>query len=216
MKKIIKILLSIILVFSLTGCFGNKQNGGENTNPTNNPTGPQATPGTTEKEWGVLDAFSTSENGILAGFYINFPSLTGIPEGTGLVAYQEDDTRVVLAQCQNLEISSVDSTFPACFTQTVGIFKVNYGMRYSDGEFTIESKESAGTINGYEMYKFVGTHSFKYQGNLISYKYVAYATKLKTNGAYIYWLVQDESQDQSLYSTIEEYAYKMALSLREE
>ena len=102
------------------------------------------------------------------------------------------------------------------FNQNLNALLVPTSGSVTVDEFTIENKQSAGTINGYEMYKFVGTHSFKYEDKVYNYKYVAYSTQQKKNGAYIYWLVQDESQDQTLYSTIEEYAYKMALSLREE
>lgn len=171
-----------------------------------------------EVEWGVTDMFSANKDDKTTTIYINFPSLTGIPEATGLVAYQEDDTKVVLdayIEGKSPEVDSVSEVFPAYFAQTLLIFKVNYGSRYSDGEFALEEQELL-TVNDYEMCKYIGTHTFKYEGKEFSYRFVAYSTQLKMNGAYIYWLVQDESEDQTLFETIEDYAYKMGTTLWEE
>lgn len=171
-----------------------------------------------DSEWGIIDTFSANKDDKTATIYINFPSLTGIPEATGLVANQGDDTKIILdayIKGKSPEIDSVLEVLPAYFEQTLLIFKVNYGSRYSNGNLTIESQEPV-TINDYEMCKYIGKHTFKYEGKDFSYQFVAYSTQLKTNGAYIYWLVQDESENQSLFETIEDYAYKMGTTLWEE
>ena len=109
----------------------------------------------------------------------------------------------------------MSEVFPAYFEQLVSHFEYEYS-RYSDGEFTLKSSESVGDINGYEMYKFVGTHSYMWQrDNKITNKFVAYATQLQGNGAYIYWFGQSQMDDQTTFETLEEYAHDMALTLKE-
>lgn len=169
-------------------------------------------------EWGVTQRFSTSNNDIRTPIFINFPDLSGIPEGTGLIAYQDDATRVVLDSYLggvSPEVEGIEDVLPAYFEQTKAIFRANFGVQYSDAQFIIHSQELV-SINDYEMCKYIGTHKYMYDGKPCDNKYVAYTTQVKANGAYIYWLVQDESKDQSLFETIEEYAYKMATTLLEE
>lgn len=62
--------------------------------------------------------------------------------------------------------------------------------------------------HGYEMYKFVGTHSF-------TWEFVAYATQFDNNGPYVDWYVQDETEDQSMFETLASHAYNMAWTLQE-
>lgn len=89
------------------------------------------------------------------------------------------------------------------------------GLTYSDFAFQVTTTESA-TIKGYEMCKFEGVHTFAIDGVAQTMNFVAYATQLKANGAYVYWMVLDETTDQSLGNTIAEHAYNMALSFAED
>ena len=172
-----------------------------------------------ESEWGVQEEIVSGKNDILATAYIRFPTLSGIVRGTGKIAYQTDDTLVLLdaerkTGSPELDRDSCDGVFPAYFEQTKKIMKSYRQMNYEDFDFTVETKEVV-TINGYEMCKYTGKHTFTVDGEAAQLNYVAYATKLKENDAIVYWMVLDESVDQSLGNTIEEYAQKMAYSLCE-
>ncbi|MBQ8164632.1 MAG: hypothetical protein IJZ94_02280, partial [Clostridia bacterium] len=59
-------------------------------------------------------------------------------------------------------------------------------------------------------------HTYTHDGVAGSMSFVAYITQLKSNDAYVYWIVLDESETQSQYDKINECAKKIAESLHEE
>lgn len=227
MKKLLVMLLALTVLLSMAACGGEAPIPDEtdpvsgDTQPvdvgTSENTEPEETAPTVSEEWGVLDDFSFSMDGNGCGIYIRFPYHTGIPEGTGLLAKQGDGTLIILdghTTGISPEVDSVQNVFPAYFEQTEHVFYVNLGIAYKDSEFKADSKEML-QINGYEMCKFVGTHSYVYKREDYSCRFVAYATQLKDNGAYVYWFVQDMTDDQSMFETLEEHTYNMALTLKE-
>lgn len=227
MKKLLVMLLALTVLLSMAACGGEAPTPDEtdpvsgDTQPvdvgTSENTEPEETNPTVSEEWGVRDRHALSNENGLCGFYINFPYFAGIPEATGLVAVQGDGTYIILdghVDGTSPEVDSIEDVFPAYFDQTERVFEVNYGSRYGGGEFSIDSKELV-EANGYKMCKVIGTHDFTYKREPYSRKFVAYATQLKDNGAYVYWLVQDETEDQSMFETLEDHAYKMALTLKE-
>lgn len=234
MKKLFTILMiAMLLCLSLTAC-GNKskKEPDDNTNSsiqsskTSNIQEPQKEDEIWDvDDWGVQEKIVAGKNDTLTTAYIKFPTLSGIVRGTGKIAYQKNKTLVILDAERKtgspaLTNDSCDNVFPAYFEQTKGIIDTYRQMNYDNFEFSISDKEIV-TVNGYEMCKFTGKHTFTvkdvntFETKNAEMNFVAYATKLNGNGAYVYWMVLDESDDQSLTKTIEEYADKMAKTLSE-
>ena len=94
-----------------------------------------------------------------------------------------------------------------------------YGLRSSNFALSLLDTDST-TIADHEMYIFTGTIAFDYdwQGEVSrrEYQFVSYATTMKTNGAYAYWVVYDETEDQSNGELIAQHALNMAKTFREE
>lgn len=178
------------------------------------------------ENWGVQEKIVAKKNDTFTTAYIKFPTLSGITEGTGKIAYQKDKTLVILDAehkdvFPNITANSCEDVFPAYFEQTKSIIDAYRQMDYDNFEFNISNKETI-TVNGYEMCKYTGKHTFTIdtysdEGTIdCEMNFVAYATKLNGNDAYVYWMVLDESEDQSLTKIIEEYADKMAKTLWEQ
>ena len=95
-----------------------------------------------------------------------------------------------------------------------------YVAKRKNFDFTIEQEENI-TINGYEMCKISGKHSYtvvdeNYKEKDYSCNYVAYATRTKGNDAIVYWMVIDGTKDNSLVNKIDELGQKMANSFCEQ
>lgn len=213
MKKLLSLLLITILCVSLAAC-SNESAKEPSTNSNSSVQNSEKT-----DDWGVQEKIVATKNDVISVANIKFPSLTGIVEGTGKIAYQKDKTLVILdAEMKevfpNIAANSCEEVFPAYFEQTRAIMDAYRQMNYDNFEFSVANKETV-TVNGYEMCKYTGKHTFTVNGENDEMNFVAYATKLNGNGAYVYWMVLDESEDQSLTETIEEYADKMAKTLSE-
>ena len=227
MKRIIAFLLAVMMVLCLAACQAEpketeptKNSGNTNqqtepskqqdTKPTDAPTQPAA-------DWGVPDDFASFANGKLAKFTFRLPALAGIPKGSALMAYQPDFSLVIVdahLEGETADISDVTQVLPTCFVQTEMTMDLYRNSAYDDFAFEVKSSEKV-TINGYEMCKYTGVHTFTLDDQNMSFAFVAYATQLKTNGAYVYWMVLDETEGQTLGQTIADHAYKIALSLGE-
>ncbi len=167
--------------------------------------------------WGVQESIMAENEKGLVRARIKFPTLSGVNLGTGKIAYQKDKTLVILdAQIidDSPEINN-ETILPAYFEQTKKIIDQYRRSNYSNFDFSIDNKQEI-NINDYAMVKYTGTHTFMLNGKSEKINFVAYSTKLKENGACIYWMVLDESEDQSLSSTIDQYATNMAYTLHEQ
>lgn len=227
MKKTVQyILLLIFLCACLVSCGkeNNKIEGEHNPNDEATQNGSEeaienAEDVENDENWGVEENIITEKEAIKARAYIKFPFLAGITEGQGKIAYQTDNTLVILGSEIDFEKLAVEdnkteNVFPAYFQKVKGIVKTYRRANYQNFEFEISEKELV-TVNDYEMCKYTGQHTFTIDGQPKSIAYVAYATKMKANDAVVYWMVLDESEDQSLGSTIESHAKKMAESFHE-
>lgn len=177
---------------------------------------PEESDPTPESDWGVPESIVAENGENISTAYIRFPSLAGIIRGTGKIAYQTDKTLVIL-DSQRMSGSpevSDKSVLPSYFEQTNKIMERYRRSNYSDFDFSISEQQTV-KVNDYDMVKYIGIHTCKCDGKPLELKFVAYSTKLKANDACIYWMVLDESEDQSLSQTILEYAEKMADSLHE-
>ena len=212
MKKLLIIFLTMILTFSLTACkTKNDEELSNNQNTTNQ------TPQNLD-DWGMLDAKTVRSKNDTKQIFFRWPVNEGKDAYTAKIEGQNDGT---IAMVDNYvpgyspEVDSMDQVFPAYFEQTVKSFEKFYKGNYSDGSFTIEQTETV-TLNDHEFYKYHGKHNYSYEGEASSSQYVIYLTTMKLNGAYLYFLVSDVTDDQSATAKMEENAYNMVLSFQEE
>lgn len=117
--------------------------------------------------------------------------------------------------CDSVE--NIYEAYQTCWEEAIA--DMRHDLDYSDFKFNVESREMK-EINGFSMCRYVGTHTYKLEhwetGEITDYAcyFVAYGTQL-SNGAYIYWIVFDESADQSLKDVVISNADNMAKSLEE-
>lgn len=233
MKKIAVIILSLALVLTMAACTGKQVSAtdpassvGSATQPSTGDTTPSASQGETTGaenplEWGIMGQYSASNDNPAESYYINFPHLTGVSKGYSLIAEQPDGT-VVLISGQNGDAPSISNTaelFPAYFNQLQYNLEKYYGLRSSNYEIKL-LETGSDVIGDYEMSIFTGIIAFDYdwQNEIVrrEYQFVSYATTLKSNGAYAYWVVYDYSEDQSNGDLIAQHALNMAKTFREE
>lgn len=229
MKRLFTILLAVALLLSLAACGGEtaqpdggktetKGQSGSDSDPTKTTQGgdktDEPTEGVTPDNWGVTGDWTASNGGKTTMFYINFPAVIGVKQGTGMLTAHADGSVVIVSgqHMDDMDVESFDTFFPDYFEDLKVTFKDYYGLRGSDYALDVQDSKAV-TVGAYEMYKFNGNFSMSYKGDPRSYVYVAYATTLEINDAYVYWVVYG-TEDQ--INMLEEYAYNMALTLRED
>lgn len=228
MKKILAILLAAVLLLSLTACGGEtaqpdgektetkgqSSGGSDPTKATQSGEEEEPTEGITPDNWGVTGDWTASNGGKTTMFYINFPAVIGVKQGTGMLTAHADGSVVIVSgqHMDDMDVASFDTFFPDYFEDLKVTLKDYYSLRASDYALDVQNSEAM-TVGDYEMYKFNGNLSMSYKGDPKAYVYVAYATKLEVNDAYVYWVVYG-TEDQT--EMLEEYAYNMALTLRED
>ena len=228
MKKGIALLLISAMVLSLAACSGGTEDIGET--PSVDPSQPQTSQtepsaeATQETEtidytnWGVTERYTAEVDGDSQLFSINFPYRRGGTVSGGMMSEQGDGTTVILTG-QNSKMPEVDSiaeVFPACFERLEVTFKAIYGIGSKNYVFTLESDEPV-QINDYDMHRFLCSVSFELSGGQPkNFQFVAYATTLKSNGGIVYWVVFDNTNEQTNGELIQQHAYNMAHTFREE
>lgn len=238
MKKLISAFMAIVMVMSLSACseeqpsVTNSTESGSVTQPTTKET----TPPTTQEEtsaaqeepsenedpmdWGYQEVqFVESEES--SGFFsVNFPHGTGLFVVYGTMGEWPDAGFLISGQSKDSpEVADVSELLPAYLEQIQESFEDYYGIRSSNYSIMSDEDVSLTSINDYEMYIFTGRVSFDYYWNDETLKkdfpFIVYATALKSNGLYAYWMVYDCSKDHSKGDLIEEYALKMAETFQE-
>lgn len=233
MKKIAVIVLSLALVLTMAACAGKQvpvtepaSSGGSTTQPSTGDTTPSASQGGENEtedplEWGITDQFAAETKESIKSYYINLPHYAGALHGRARGGEQLDGTVVLISgqHDEAPEISSTSELFPAYFDQLQSSLESYYGLRSSNYELSLQDTAST-TIGDYEMSIFTGTIAFDYDWqNEVSrreYQFVSYATTLKSNGGYAFWVVYDETEDQSNGDLIAQHALNMAKTFREE
>jgi len=231
MKRFLALILTVLLLGTLIGCSGeSNQNENNSTNPSNsqsqngqtenNNNQPAGTTGETEdispESWGASERWTAGKTSESKPFYINFPKYSGYTEGYGLVAEQTDGTVVIVAgEFDNSPvIENLKDFLPAYFDDIQYTLEKIYGLLSENYEFNIVS-DKAVTVGEYSMHTFNGKFSFDDDGKHKEHQFVVYATQLKSNGAYAYWVVYDVSDNQSKGQLIAEHALNMAKTFRE-
>ena len=221
MKKFIILVFAFAMMLTLVAC--NKEQQPPKDNDTSKPTDQEEdiTESKDPLEWGVMDQYTAETAESFGSYYINFPHYTGISSGYAMIADQLDGTMVLISG-QNMdapEINNVSELFPAYFDQVQYTLEGYYGLFSGNYTFALQDTDST-VVNGYEMYTFSGTIAFDYEQDDIversEYQFISYATTLKSNGGYAYWVVYDCSDEQSNGELIKEHALNMAKTFREE
>ena len=233
MKKIIYcLIIALVICLSATACGENQDKDvssakstvqQETETPGNTENNEDSEPDTSaspvDEEYTVEDSISTSNSsGKLGVGYILLPEVASMLRGAGQVADQSDDTLILLGG-QHLEQSfsadKLENVFVEYLFQPIDVLSKYRRVDYKDYAFEIEGSEIV-EINDYTMCKHTGTHTYTHDGVAGSMSFVAYITQLKSNDAYVYWIVLDESETQSQYDKINDCAKKIAESLHEE
>lgn len=235
MKKLISTFMAFIMVMTLTAC-SDKQPSVTESGSVAQPTTEETTPPTTQKEtsatqeetsatedpldWGYQEVqFVESEES--SGFFsVNFPHGTGLSVVYGSMGEWPDAGFLISGQSKDSpEAADVSELLPAYLEQIQESFEDYYGIRSSNYSIMSDEDVSLTSINDYEMYIFTGRVSFDYywDGETLKkdFPFIVYATALKSNGLYAYWMVYDCSEDHSKGDLIEEYALKMAETFQE-
>lgn len=227
MKKIISTLLCILmLIFCMTACQKAQptQDGTEEVPAveTQNETKSEAPADEGDpdyaKDFTVSDVIYTENSeGVICKAKIRLPELASVSTGAGKLVENSNDTMILMGgQFLDTELTTneVDKVLNDFFHDAIDSLRMFRHYDYSNYAFSISTAEPV-TINGYSMCKYTGTHTYTYMNDPETINYVAYTTQLKGNGAFAYWIVLDESKDQSQSALIEEYATKIANTLSE-
>lgn len=220
MKKYFLFIILMICSFCFVACSNASPNSTNTPYQTDVNNVEETTVQIETNDWGVKDNILTSKDGKDVRAYINLPESTGLKQGSGKIAAQSDETLIILDSMKTnedpvVEGDLVENILPVYFESAKNIMDQYRSIRYNNFDFEVFEKETL-NINGYEMCKYKGEHSYTYDGEATSVSFVSYATKLKSNGAYVYWMVFDRTEDQSLGDLIESHATNMAYSLYEQ
>ena len=159
--------------------------------------------------------------------YIKYPTL--IPAGKNNVAYQTDDTVVLVSSIRPKasfidEIEGLDTIIPVAVKHTdeitAPVFYMNnyWGLHLDNNcSFTIDTT-TLETVGQYDCCKHTGavTYSKDNETEQHTLPFVAYATFSKIGNYPIYWFVFDESEGSTLGDTIADYAKKMGYTIVED
>lgn len=237
MKKLISTFMAIIMLISLSACSDNQHitdqinENSSNTQSTTNETATSTTEeispetSTTEDimDWGWQEIMSAENNNQSCLFSVNFPYGNGMAEGYAITGDWSHHGAGMMLSCQNENSPTINNAaelLPAYLDQIQYNFEEFYGLRASNFEISADKDVSSTTINNYKMYIFTGNISFDYYWHdditlKKDFPFIVYATTLKTNGAYVYWLVYDCSDDHSKGDLIAEHALNMAKTFQE-
>ena len=228
MKRVICVLLCVLtLAFCMTAC-QKAQSAQDVTQPTTDVTTQDVTesdviikpgePGYAD-DFKVYDQiFSENSKGEMSKAWVRLPEFASYNSGAGLVVENSNDTMILMG-AQHLEDDfdtiEVDKILNEFFPFMESSLKMFRRYDYKDFKFSVNTAEPT-TINGYSMCKYTGVHNYSYADESKTTNYVAYTAQLKNNGAFVYWLVFDDSDDHRHSELIDEYATKIAYTLSEE
>ncbi len=225
MKRLYVLLLALAMLLSMAAC-GKKvdpqpagTDGEKQPDKTVQPTAPvESTPNNKQEDWGVHGEIAVqAPDKSVQLVCFRWPVVSGQGAATGFAGAQDDGT-VVLVDRHVPGISpenvSLTEFLPAYSNQVTSAFEDFYFGHYEDGAISVDSYK-VNTVNGYEVCKFNGHHSYNYDGETYNDQYVAYVTTTKGNGGYVYWLVQDVTSKQTNSKLIEEHASNIIQSVWE-
>lgn len=223
MKKRVYVFLLALCIGILGGC------GGEDAKPLD-ASGVQSAAESVESaqnselDQRAVESVTVTFNGKSVVAKIRVPGMLGYTAGRAYYGDNLDGTTYHFGgYLQTMDIplyETLPETLEAYEEQILSVFKKIVGsMRYSEGAFVADTTEIV-EINGYEMCRFTATHTYNTRDskwNLVpmTQQCAGYITRLKNNGGVVYWIVVDESEDQSLGDLLIPHADSMAQSLWE-
>lgn len=229
MKKTSTLLFTamILLIFSLCGCAKSENEiiTGEAFNSTESINKTQSTDTEKPEEYRptTVKMSAYNKDNIEQYFNITFPTahLREVFYGRGMATKEE-----LRAFCgasflsETIECSSIENIYDAYVSRwEESAEDMLHYKEYSDCKFT-EEKHEMTEINGFSMCRYEGTLAYNYTDfgtNEVTPRscyFVAYGTQL-SEGGYVYWIVFDNSVDQSLKALVNSSAENMAKSLEE-
>lgn len=164
--------------------------------------------------------YNENSKGEMSEVWVRLPQLASCNSGAGQVVENSNDTMILMG-AQSLEDGNkfdtidVDKILDEFFPSMDSSLRMFRRYDYKDFKFSVNTAEPT-TINGYSMCKYTGVHNYNYADEPKTTNYVAYTAQLKKNGAFVYWLVFDDSDDHRHTELIDEYATKIAYTLSEE
>lgn len=222
MKKIVFSLISILAILvSVTGCNTSKENeeiikSNTESNLSNTEQTIENNEETVENKENLYNfEFLIDKNNIKTFYYVSAPyfdvnlaasCFAGEPM-TGAYAIIGGEPVEGLA----VPGEKVENVFPTYFDVAKNALNFTRESVFEQLDFTVDNKELF-NINGYEMCKFTGKHTCysNHEEKMLTMHYVAYATQVKENGGWAFWMFIDESDDMSNMKVLEEYALSMA------
>lgn len=224
-----RLLLVVVLVFCILLCAACSENGRQDisekkemevTDEVNSAEDATTeNPEENEEIWGSPERISTTNHeGKLGNFFISLPHYNTIKKGGGRVAQQTDGTLILIDTESRLDESipqSLEEAFEFYKYKGVDCLDSYRNWDYENFDFITKTSEIV-EINGYKMSKHTGTHTFTFKDAPYEMNFVAYVTQLKANDGYIFWMVIDETEEQSLSETISSHGENMAKSLVED
>lgn len=174
---------------------------------------------TDHNNWGVAEYNSVYYDSSIGHYSINIPRIRTFTESALACACQGDGTLVMYGGIESDKadpelISYNENKFPENFST----LRSALSGRLGDYEWKIDDSEPV-AVNGRFMIRYdCSTITDEDNGgteNNISYGFRAYATTLDSNGATVYWLCMNTSDEEENLSRARETADKMALSFTE-
>ena len=219
------VLLLLCAVMLLFGCSSDNNTSNDNNVNTDSvgiaeSTGSESANAGADQEWGVTEYVTSSRDYSDAKAVIKFPSSAGYREATGKIGHQNDNTIAILDAehtITTIEVPNDDigEVFPAYFKQTEFIIDEYQSVAYTNHQFEITDKVSL-TVGDHDMVKYFGIYKCLNQktDEELTLDFVAYATRMHSNNAFVYWMIID-AKDNSATDKLEEYADRMAESFYE-
>lgn len=232
MKKRVYSLLLALCIGILSGCGGeevknNLSQGNASLDASGVQSAAESVESTQDSELDQrgIESNTVTFNGKSVVAKIRVPGMLGYTAGRAYYGDNLDGTTYHFGgYVQTMEIplyETLPETLEAYEEQILSVFKKIVGsMQYSNGAFVADTTEIV-EINGYEMCRFTATHTYDYfnydwETVPMTQQCAGYITRLKNNGGVVYWIVVDESEDQSLGDLLLPHADSMAQSLWEE
>lgn len=232
MKSNLKMLLTLLLVgvtvVNVVGCSGKESN------KTDSPMDNVKVDNKYTKEdfdidwehWGTLATDKVpNEKNEKQDIEIRFPEGTGgwSKEGSGLVGGHDGHQWVIWDSytygggigytSEDVKDDKLENVTTSYIKQFKGTIRAAFSV-YDNFEWVIDTTEMV-DINEYEMCRQTGTLKMTLGDENEDSKFVSYATKLKGNDAYVYFVILDRTDDQSRGQDMLDDALKMAITLKE-
>lgn len=227
MKRLLFIVISLLsLCLCLAACGSEKEEPNKD-NPVPQTTQSEADNSETEipevkdeEIYEIVDAIYTqNSSGAFGTAYIKLPELASMHRGAGQVVDQSNDILILMGGQHKtnpvITTDEIDEVLNDFFYQPIDVLSKYRRVVFDNYKFSISETEKM-TVNDYQMCKYKGEHTFTYESVPDKMNYVAVVAKLKINGAYVYWIVLDESEEQNQSKEIDKVASKIAETLYDE